>query len=431
LRAYVRVRSVADNAPADIRHCLNRKYGILTDFNQAWIARFEQVPASAANNADADDNDDDRTEDLNIMVSGRFEVTNAIPHMAFVYAYVVDQVIGEIRASPGDYAQVTDLPQQGPGLGSSIISPRRGRGRGRTQTGGTPRGRGPTRGTAQAATLRRSDRIAQQRRQAVLPSSNSAAMDIANEESSGQQNTPAHIALIDKCNEAASVVLDPACTLPGLVTAGADIAAALLLPDNQSSFGCEWLPLRGSMQIGQMLGNGRCGEVFKGWFNGTQVALKCCSATASLEILRELSNEVLVYEHLSDIQGTVMPRLLTHGLLAVEGQLFLVLVLELIEDKISPTNRDRADDLIEQLTLDEKRAALDALRTMHDYRVCQGDPHDNNILFERTAGVGSPLVPRIIDFAFAFTDASDTDIADDLAGWTEVLGVNADEGETV
>ncbi|KAJ2658865.1 Multidrug resistance-associated protein 4 [Coemansia sp. RSA 1199] len=229
LWAYVRVRNIADHAPANIAGCLNRKYGILTDYNQTWIIELEQLSTNrddrydddqteleyynvkphmafvyayvvsevvediranpnaysrapvdihrqdpgpgrvmesarressrglgqtsaltgrndqalcpivvavvgadilaannVNNNADDDDNaDNDRTEDLLITVSQRFEVTNAIPHIAFVYAYVVDQVIGEIRASPGDYAQVTDLSQQGPGLGSAIISSRR------------------------------------------------------------------------------------------------------------------------------------------------------------------------------------------------------------------------------------------------------------------------------------------------------------------
>ncbi|KAJ2496437.1 hypothetical protein GGH96_005833 [Coemansia sp. RSA 1972] len=420
LRAYVRVRNIANQAPVDVRLCLNRRHGILTDFNQTWIATFDPVPAIAAAD-NADNADDDPTEHLRITVSQNFHATNAIPHMAFVYAFVVDRVIGDIRASPEDYAQVTSLTHQGPGLGQTVTSPRSRRSRGRGQTGSVPRGAAPV------TPVRYSLRLAEQRRQAVLPSGNSAAMDTTTDKFSGRSSTAALIALINKCNEAASVVLNPGCTLLGLATAGADIAAALLLPDNQSSFDCEWQPLRGSLGVGHVLGNGRSGEVFEGWFNGEHVALKCCPATAPLEILHELSNEVLVYEHLSDIQGSVMPRLFDHGLLAVEGELFLVLVLELIKDEINPTDRDRANDLIEQLTLDEKRAALDALRTMHGYGVCQGDPHDNNILFERTADDGSPLVPRIIDFAFAITRASDTDIADDMAGWTEVLGINADE----
>ncbi|KAJ2108436.1 hypothetical protein GGF48_005872 [Coemansia sp. RSA 921] len=64
-----------------------------------------------------------RTERLMITVSNRIEATNAIPHMAFVYAYVVDQVIGEIRASPKEYAQVTDLSHQVPMLGSTVTLP--------------------------------------------------------------------------------------------------------------------------------------------------------------------------------------------------------------------------------------------------------------------------------------------------------------------
>ncbi|KAJ2129738.1 hypothetical protein IW136_005750 [Coemansia sp. RSA 678] len=95
----------------------------------AWIARFDQVPAIAAADNDADNNgsaenvNNNRTERLVISVSDGFEATNAIPHMEFMYAFVVDQVIGEIQTSPEEYAQVTDLPHQAPELGSAIISP--------------------------------------------------------------------------------------------------------------------------------------------------------------------------------------------------------------------------------------------------------------------------------------------------------------------
>ncbi|KAJ2535507.1 hypothetical protein IWW43_001577, partial [Coemansia sp. RSA 1935] len=37
LRAYVRVRDIANEAPASVAGCLNRKYGILTDYNQTWV----------------------------------------------------------------------------------------------------------------------------------------------------------------------------------------------------------------------------------------------------------------------------------------------------------------------------------------------------------------------------------------------------------
>ncbi|KAJ2495954.1 hypothetical protein GGH96_006149 [Coemansia sp. RSA 1972] len=112
LRAYVRVRDIAAQAPPNVAGCLNRKYGILTDFNQTWVVKFEQLSVNRDNR-----NFDDRSENLEINVSERFAVRNAIPHMAFVYAYVVSEVVKDIRANPDKYPQLADIHCFGPGPG--------------------------------------------------------------------------------------------------------------------------------------------------------------------------------------------------------------------------------------------------------------------------------------------------------------------------
>ncbi|KAJ2658863.1 hypothetical protein IW148_004506 [Coemansia sp. RSA 1199] len=102
LRAYVRVRYIANQAPPNVAGCLNRKYGILTDYNQTWVVQYKKVSAPSAANRD-NWNIDDRTENLNIIISDCFVVGDAIPHMAFVYAYVVSEAAKDIRANPGAY----------------------------------------------------------------------------------------------------------------------------------------------------------------------------------------------------------------------------------------------------------------------------------------------------------------------------------------
>ncbi|KAJ2479990.1 hypothetical protein IWW56_002736 [Coemansia sp. RSA 2131] len=104
LREYVCVRDIADHAPADIAGCLNREYGILTDYNQTWVVQYKKVFAPFSANRD-NRNIDDRTENLEINVSKRFVVRNAIPHMAFVYAYVLSKVVKDIRANPNAYSR--------------------------------------------------------------------------------------------------------------------------------------------------------------------------------------------------------------------------------------------------------------------------------------------------------------------------------------
>ncbi|KAJ2497004.1 hypothetical protein GGH96_005436 [Coemansia sp. RSA 1972] len=104
LRAYVRARDIAAQAPPNVAGCLNRKYGILTDFNQTWVVKFKKVSTPSSTNRD-NRNFDDWSEYLEINVSERFAVRNSMPHMVFVYAYVVSEVVKDIRAKPGAYSR--------------------------------------------------------------------------------------------------------------------------------------------------------------------------------------------------------------------------------------------------------------------------------------------------------------------------------------
>ncbi|KAJ2356053.1 hypothetical protein GGF43_002314, partial [Coemansia sp. RSA 2618] len=94
LRTYVRVRAIAHRARDQVGTFINRDFGILTDFNRAWVARFRGSSLSA---------DDDLTESLTIEVSQAFHAANGVPRMAFVYAFVMSEVISDMRSNPDKY----------------------------------------------------------------------------------------------------------------------------------------------------------------------------------------------------------------------------------------------------------------------------------------------------------------------------------------
>ena len=63
-----------------------------------------------------------------------------------------------------------------------------------------------------------------------------------------------------------------------------------------------------------MLDEGRSGKTLKCEFNGTTIALKCTDLWKSpLYILKEMHNEVNIYQILSKIQGEYIPKLMCYG----------------------------------------------------------------------------------------------------------------------
>ncbi|KAJ2609409.1 Glucose-6-phosphate 1-dehydrogenase [Coemansia sp. RSA 1365] len=172
-----------------------------------------------------------------------------------------------------------------------------------------------------------------------------------------------------------------------------------------------WQPLKGNISVGRALGDGRSSTVCEGWLQGHRVAFKISATDATAEILDEIHNEVQVYEHLADLQGSVIPRLLDYGLVNIHGRIHAVLALELVQDDKSARCPPQA-----------RFAAIDALREIHRRGVVHGDPRIENIIFQRSSAAGrSGLRPRIIDLAFAMVNAPEQAMADDFRGWCEVL----------
>ncbi|KAJ2535509.1 hypothetical protein IWW43_001579 [Coemansia sp. RSA 1935] len=74
LREYVRVRDIASRAPADVADCLNREYGIITDYNQTWVVKFEPVSASSSAGSNDSSSNSKYLEDIdrieNLLIRG-------------------------------------------------------------------------------------------------------------------------------------------------------------------------------------------------------------------------------------------------------------------------------------------------------------------------------------------------------------------------
>ncbi|KAJ2425318.1 hypothetical protein IWW41_004426 [Coemansia sp. RSA 2522] len=128
---------------------------------------------------------------------------------------------------------------------------------------------------------------------------------------------------------------------------------------------------------GQLAGAySRSGTVYSGLAAGRPVAVKVADADADAEIIRELRSEVEVYQHLAELQGDDIPRLIDHGLLEVDGTLRPALVQKQIG------NWAGADDQPEMLPLSVRQSAMNTPDRLHAPGVVHGDPRMDNLLFE-------------------------------------------------
>ncbi|KAJ2453008.1 hypothetical protein EV183_002517 [Coemansia sp. RSA 2336] len=186
--------------------------------------------------------------------------------------------------------------------------------------------------------------------------------------------------------------------------------------------GCRWQPLQGSIAIGRLLGSGRSGIVCVGRYNSVPAAFKCCPASARKTIVNEVANEAAIYDKLELLQGDAIPKLLTRGMLVIQDELYVVLVLESICDCFADKRGDRESILREELTAEQKQAAMGVVQRIHQLGVCHGDPRADNILFQ--AGEHNSRMPKLIDFMFSFTDPSINELEGDLAEWRTVLSIN-------
>ncbi|KAJ2830369.1 hypothetical protein IWW50_000321, partial [Coemansia erecta] len=418
------VRDSAKDVPRIGRQPVNRKWALLSTFNETWVFRFEDDPvsleererdhefakrelydiqhaagpagtsvateaaAAAAAAAAAEGNAVKAVEHAQIKldcadhayISNCFYANNARPHVAAAVAYVAEQVAADMVDNPDDYIQVGGQQHQGGRQDMPTLSRTRKRKRAtgtssRTGTR-TPRGRGRGRGQGGGA----------------RPAAGSASEMATHQEAGPQESERAQ---------------------PERVLSG-------------------WDWLEGPVTIGDLLGDGRSGGVFAGTVAGKPVALKISREDASAKILLELAHEVAVYNHLVDFQGGEVAQLFGHGLLEVDGTTRAVLVLEAIKDSMDSTIAE--GDRAALLPLSVRRQVIDTLGNLHQRRVIHGDPRMANVLIERadvpelvhgttpdSSPITSPTRVRFVDLAFAEIDQDKEALDEDREGWGQVL----------
>ncbi|KAJ2270096.1 hypothetical protein GGF47_001915 [Coemansia sp. RSA 2524] len=134
----------------------------------------------------------------------------------------------------------------------------------------------------------------------------------------------------------------------------------------------DWHNLSGAVVLGERLDSGRSGIVYSGLAAGRPVAVKVADADADAEIIRELCSEVEVYQHLAELQGDDIPRLIDHGLLEVDGTLRPALVQEQIGNWAGTDYPE--EDQPEMLPLSVRQSAMNTLDRLHVCGVVHGDP---------------------------------------------------------
>ncbi|KAJ1735871.1 hypothetical protein LPJ61_000315 [Coemansia biformis] len=143
----------------------------------------------------------------------------------------------------------------------------------------------------------------------------------------------------------------------------------------------------------------RC-EVFKcTWCRVHQVVVKAAPCNDD-ELVAEITNEVEIYHCLHSLQGTVIPWLYDYGHMWINGNKYMAIVVEQIEDKDLGAGLELDTRLsLTELSDAERTACMNALGRIHGLGVTHSDVRGANLLFRDKAGQrGSPVY---IDFGFA------------------------------
>jgi hypothetical protein len=120
--------------------------------------------------------------------------------------------------------------------------------------------------------------------------------------------------------------------------------------------------------LGDMVGEGYCGIVYRSHYNGHDLAIKMSDVYNNKEGVRLMKEEVKIYETLQSLQGTTIPRLWFYG----ESWGFYMIATSYV-DGVHPSASHLGKQHIDQLVNDR-------LQELNDCGVIHGDVRDNNIL---------------------------------------------------
>lgn len=140
-----------------------------------------------------------------------------------------------------------------------------------------------------------------------------------------------------------------------------------------------------SFDVIDVLGNGRCGTVFKAVLRGEKVAFKLCDLWQYPEYEKEMLTEVKTYMSLEQLQGRTVPKLKGAGYTAGG---FFAIATEIAGSPIE----------VEELSDQERNETVKALSNIHDHGILHKDICPENILIQRHR-YGFKVV--FIDFAFS------------------------------
>lgn len=132
------------------------------------------------------------------------------------------------------------------------------------------------------------------------------------------------------------------------------------------------------------IGEGRC-KVFLDEYDGKIIALKVADISKQPAMLKELKNELTVYEVLKELQGSAIPKVFLSGKL--ESILYCI-------------GMSMCGRVPETLTTIQKRHLLDTLDKIHAKGILHNDIKVQNILVDGSSN------PYLIDFGFASQSSS-------------------------
>jgi predicted Ser/Thr protein kinase len=171
---------------------------------------------------------------------------------------------------------------------------------------------------------------------------------------------------------------------------------------------------RQHLQLGAALGEGAAGAVFEGVYDDQRVAVKVMGQCSLWEPYGSYQYEHRVYQQLQVLQGSCVPRVLGHGLIAFYNEYFLALEL------LHGTPLARLPQPLEPAVWD---GAVAALRQVHALGVLHGDVRLENFV---AVPVGAEGEVRwrvvVLDFDRAYLSASSDALRKERAELRRRLG---------
>lgn len=162
-----------------------------------------------------------------------------------------------------------------------------------------------------------------------------------------------------------------------------------------------------SFDVIDVLGNGRCGTVFKAVLRGEKVAFKLCDLWQYPKYEKEMLTEVKTYMSLEKLQGRTIPKLKGAGY-TTGG--FFAIATEIAGSPIE----------VEELSDQERNDIVKALSDIHNHGVLHKDIRPENILIERHR---DGFKVMFIDFAFSERVSNKEEPRREVAALKVVLGL--------